>query len=525
MVDGTGRSPTSEDVRIVGDRIVEVAPDLSNDDSFVIDIRGRVLTPGFLDMHAHSEGPLWREPHHEPKLRQGVTFELLGQDGLGFVPIHPPDSIPLLNDRLVGWHGHLVDVGDAQSRISTFGESLEARGVGVNFGLLVPHGTIRLAVMGDSATHPSPDQLQHMTWLLKGGLHDGAFGLSTGLAYSPAAFASTEELIHLCRALTPQGVFVPHLRDYGDSAMNSYREGIVIAEQSQVHLHLTHAVMNGPSNKDAADRLMRLVDESSARISLDVYPYDAGSTYLHVLLPRRALGLSDADLLPLVSDKNRRPMLAAAFAESGIRWDQIKISGGISATTQRMAGLSLAEISQLSDTDPVDTFCDILTIDRLTTTCIHFNGHMGNIDRVLEGNDTAIASDSILVGEKPHPRGFGTFARLFERYVDSGRLSISEAVRRVTGLPARILGLQDRGVIAPGAVADIVCFDPARVREHSTYEDPRRVASGFDHVFINGRPIITGEEISGELAGRFVQRQRPRFESRIGRRPSTEGAK
>lgn len=506
VVDGTGRPPTVADVRVDGDRIVEVAPELPMADSRVIDIQGRVLAPGFIDLHAHSEGPLWREPGHEAKIRQGVTFELLGQDGLGFAPIESSPSAQILNDRLVGWHGVLEDVGAAQATISKFGDSLESRGVPVNFGLLVPHGTIRLSAMGDRAGPPSAHELQHMTRLLDRGLRDGAFGLSTGLAYTPAAFASREELVHLCRAMGRRGVFVPHLRDYGRAAMDSYSEGIEIAEESEVPLHLTHAVLNGPSNQDAAGHLMTLVSNSRARISLDVYPYDAGSTYLQLLLPRWAMETSEAERLSLIADRSQRSLLKTAFLESDVRWDRMKISDGQNDAVRQLAGLSIADIARQRNCHPVDVYCEILATDRLATTFVHFNGHMENIEKVLlDGVDTAVASDSILLGSKPHPRGFGTFARLFEQFVNTGKLSAWEAVRRVTGLPARILGLHHRGVISVGAFADIVCFDPSNVREHATYEQPRTFASGFDHVFVNGHPAILNDETTGDLAGKFVR--------------------
>jgi N-acyl-D-amino-acid deacylase len=503
VVDGSGADPRLTDVRVSGDRIVEVGDDLSASNSRVHSMEGKVLAPGFIDLHAHSEGPLWRDPFHEAKIRQGVTFELLGQDGLGFAPLFDERALARTKQTLMAWHGEVEGLEASQTGLATFGHTLAKRGIAINIGFLVPHGTIRIAAMERPSHAPSPVEMEAMLGLLRTGIREGAFGMSTGLAYAPAMFADTDELIALCSAIGDQGIFVPHLRRYSAGALSSYSEGIEIAKTSGTPLHLTHAVLNGPDNRGAAPKLLALLEGDSA-VSIDVYPYDAGSTYLHVLLPSWLAQKEPDDLLAALKETNVRDRLKQELDH--VDWSRVKIAGVHDIRLSQFAGHSLAAIASSEADHPIETLCRILTIDRLRTTCVHFNGHLGNIETLLlEYPRCAVASDSILVGSHPHPRGFGTFPRLFESYVVTGRMRLAEAVRRVTSLPAEILGVRDRGLIAPGMSADLVCFDPIEFRDRATYSHPRQFASGVLHLWVNGEPVILDGQLTGKLPGRFVR--------------------
>lgn len=518
-MDGSGGASRSADVRIVGSRIVEVGSALSRGDAQVVDGRGLVVSPGFIDLHAHSEGPLWRTPEHTPKVRQGVTFELLGQDGLGYAPFESAASSEILEERLTAWHGTSSRLPPLPRSLSDFADALQARGMAINAGFLVPHGTIRLSVMGDATDAASPSQLERMAQLVDSGIRDGGFGLSTGLVYPPARFAPTEELVSLCSAMDPEALFVPHLRDYGAAALSSYREAIEIAEAGGVNLHLTHAVLNGPSNIGAATGLLEMLRESAPETTLDIYPYDAGSTYLHVFLPDWIASQPKEQQRRLLGDPASRDPLSRHFRDLGLQWDQLYIAGVRHPALGRHVGASIAEIGQTVGTDPLAAYCDILLDDDFASICVNHNGHMENVDTLLlEWPRTAVASDSILVGQQPHPRAFGTFARFLERYVRSGEMSIEEGIRRITGLPARILRLANRGTVTAGSMADIVCFDPGAVRDNATFANPSEYPTGFVHVFVNGSPVILDGQTTNELPGRFVRSDLSTHSSRVAHR-------
>ena len=505
MVDGSGAPPVRADLRIDGGRIVEIGPDLSHGDSLVTDLTGKLVTPGFIDLHAHSEGPLWRDPHHLPKVAQGVTFELLGQDGLGFAPVENACDLRSLTERLAAWHGRLDENDLTWCRLSELMTALETRGLAINAGFLVPHGTLR-AVASASGAEPLTDRQWHtMESLLRGGLEDGAFGLSTGLAYAPARYADTEELVRLASIVGPEGLFVPHLRDYGQHAFDSYAEGIEIATRSGVRLHLTHALLNGSGNVDRATEFLELLNDTAPDATLDVYPYDAGSTYLHVFLPGWIETLEEAEQISSLREDHTRRRIESAT--SHINWDRVVLAGVEDPSLQRWTGSSVGDIARAQGVGSVDAYCELLIADKFKSTCVHFNGNAHNVDTLAHSPSAAIASDSILVGAQPHPRGWGTFARFIQKYVATGDIGVGPAIRKVTGLPASILQLGDRGLLKPGMRADLVSFDPAEVRENATYSHPKLLATGFDHVFVNGESVIADGEPTGNLAGMVVRAQ------------------
>lgn len=503
VVDGSGNGPRKADVRIVGNTIVEIGPDLPAGDSEVLHVAGQLVTPGFMDLHAHSEGSLWKDPQHLPKVAQGVTFELLGQDGLGFAPVTVGSCLEELAERLIAWHGRW-DIDDLTWRdLSSFFIALEGRGLGINVASLVPHGTLRLTVGVPTSRPPNPLELKGMQDLIAAGLSQGAFGLSTGLIYEPARHADFQELVELCRVLGPGRVFVPHLRDYQKHPFESYREAIDVADHAGSSLHLTHALLNGEQNSDRAGELLELISQAGDRTTADVYPYDAGSTYMHVFLPAEIATAPMAQLLASLRHVGVQERIGDAT--SHLDWNRVVVAGVDNPKLRPALGKSIQALAVEKHQHPVETYCQLLIDDRLSTTCIHFNGNWDNVSTLIKADGVAIASDSILVGELPHPRGWGTFARYIERFVASGDIEVGPAIYKVTGLPASILGVARRGVLRPGNHADLCCFDPGSVRERATYEVPRQLATGFTHVIVNGIPVIRDSQPTGELPGRVVR--------------------
>lgn len=502
VVDGTGREPFTADVRLIGATVAEVGPDLDRSDAVVVGLRGMVVAPGFIDMHAHSEGAIWRQPTHLPKVAQGVTFELLGQDGLGFAPVLDHGQLSFLADRLTAWHGSWEDRDLAWTDLASFGAALSGRGLGLNVGFLVPHGTLRVAVGAIDAAPATPNQVSAMRDLLATAMGQGAFGWSTGLVYEPARHADTNELVALGSVVGRNGVFVPHIRSYHVDAFDAYREAIDIATRAGAPLHLTHALLNGSENAGRADSLVSMMVDTSERVTADVYPYDAGSTYLHVFLPPGVSAGTTEEVSARLSDPSTRSAIVAAT--SHLDWERVVMAGVENPQLGWTVGLSVAAVARHRDCSPVEAYCWILTDDRLSSTCLHFNGNWENVVDVIRAPNVCVASDSILVGERPHPRGWGTFARFIERFVATGDLAIGPAIHKVTGLPASVLGMTNRGAVRAGAVADLVCFDPASVRDRSSFEAPRALAEGFEYVFVRGQPVLWQSEPTGRLAGEVV---------------------
>ena len=514
VVDGTGAPGFAGCVGISGSRIAVVShdPGLELTASRVIDGRGLAVSPGFLDLHSHSDLALLTDRAHLAKVAQGVTFELLGQDGLSYAPSDEATA-PQLRERLVGWNGPTELAFDS---LAAYLGRLDD-GVAVNAGCLVPQGNVRMMVMGWRQDPPTPYELDRMCSLVAQGMQDGAFGLSTGLTYTPGMYAGTDELVALCRVVTSYGGFLAtHHRSYGAGAIAAYEEMFEVARRSGVALHLSHATMNFDVNRGRAGDLLALVDDALVEgldVTLDSYPYLAGSTSLVSLLPSWAFAGGPKALAESLTDPGvRRRMLAALEVEGsdgchGVPpdWATITISGVLREDNSIWVGRSVADIAD--DRDPGETYLDLLLADAAGTSCLMHVGDEDNVRAIMTHRVHMAASDGLLVGERPHPRGWGTFPRYLAKYVrDEGVLSLEECVAHLTSRPARRLGLTDRGVVAEGLVADLAVFDPLTVRDVATYDEPRRTPTGIPYVIVNGTLVIDDGVRTDAVPGRALRR-------------------
>ncbi|WP_336630457.1 MULTISPECIES: N-acyl-D-amino-acid deacylase family protein [unclassified Microbacterium] len=526
LVDGTGAPARPADVRVRGERIAVVAERRGlapMPGERVIDGRGRVLAPGFIDMHAHSDLELLRPGDHAAKLAQGVTTEVIGQDGLSYAPVDDA-ALADIRARIAGWHGDLPDAEFTWRDVGGYLDRLDA-GVAVNAAYLVPQGNLRMLVVGHGARSATAEEIRRMRGLLADGLRAGAFGMSSGLTYAPGMHADREELVALCRVVAEHGGFwAPHTRGYGGGAREAYSEAIEIAHDAGCAVHLTHATMNFPSNAGRADALLALVDRAIADgvdVTLDTYPYRSGATTLAALLPSWAAEGGIEATLARLEDPGEAERIRVAVEETGsdgahgepIDWETIQISGVTDPALSVAVGRTVAELGRSrpvelgSPPSAFDAALALLRRDRLRTGILMHVGHEGNVRRIMAHPRHMGGSDGILVGDRPHPRGWGTFARYLRRYSrELGILGLEEVVRHLSGAPARRLGLADRGEVRVGAVADLALFDPARVRDEATYDDPRRPATGMDLVLVGGRVAVEDGRISGIRAGRSLRR-------------------
>lgn len=525
LIDGTGTPWYWADVAVQGDRIVALGPLGGAAAKQIIKAEGRIVCPGFIDMHTHSDlYPLYN-PLMEGKIRQGVTTEIVGHDGLGLAPVTSPTAVQL-RQQLAGWNGR-PDLEWDWGTITTYLDRFENR-VAVNVATHVPHGTVRMAVMGMDNRSPTPDELRQMQQLVDQGMREGAIGLSTGLTYAPAMFASDDEVVELCRVLRPyNGFYCPHHRNYGMQALEAYYDSIEIGRRASVPVHLTHCHLGYAINKGRAPELLAAIDRARAdgiEITLDTYPYLAGNTYLHAFLPYwMHEGGTEATLARLKSPdihKRLRHELEVTGSDgfNGVPmgWEMLQIGGIIGEHDPVLVGMFLPDAAARAGLTPYEFFVDLLIQTRLGVSCLAHIGNEENVQMILQHPAHVVGSDGILVGGRPHPRGWGTHVRFLAHYVrDLGLLSWAEGIRKMTSATARRIGCLDRGIVRPGFMADLVVFDPDTLRDTATYENPISYPEGVHFVAVNGVLAVEESQPTGATPGRALREPYGRKPERI----------
>jgi N-acyl-D-amino-acid deacylase len=516
VYDGSGAPGIRADVAVSGGRIAAVGNDLPAASS-TISADGLALSPGFIDMHAHSDLQILANPDHLAKVSQGVTLEVLGQDGLSFAPIDDPTR-SAVRRQIAGWNGEPDDFDFSWSTVAGYLDRLD-QGIACNAAYLVPQGTLRMMVVGTANRPATRAELDEMKRLLAVGLAEGAAGMSSGLTYTPGMFADTSELVELCRVVASYGgYYSPHQRSYGKGALEAYGEMIDVAREAGCALHLTHATMNFEPNRGRGGDLLALIDAGLADgvdITTDTYPYLPGATTLAAILPSwTAEGGPDA-LLARLNDPADRERITYELEQVGTDgchgcvtdWNTIEIGGVKNSALSSAVGKTIAAIATDLGQPPAAVFFDLLIRDNLATTILQHVGHEENVQAIMQHPTHTGGSDGILVGGKPHPRAWGTFPRYLAQYVrELGILDLADCIHHLTGRPARRLRLRDRGLIREGYAADLVLFDPSTVRDAATFENPRQQAEGIPWVLVNGVPVIADGRRTDELPGRAIRR-------------------
>ncbi|MCQ4040495.1 amidohydrolase family protein [Streptantibioticus rubrisoli] len=515
VVDGTGADRYRADVTVTAGFITEVGTNLTG--RHIIDADGLVLTPGFIDMHTHSDLEVLVEPEHPSRVTQGITCEVLGQDGLSYAPVDDT-TLAALRRQLAGWNGDPEGFDWNWRTVAEYLDRLD-RGIGVNACYLVPHGSVRMLAMGWDNRPPTAGELCLMRELLAQGMAQGAVGMSSGLTYPPGMYADTDELVALCRVVAEFGGFhAPHQRSYGKGALAGYSEMVEITRRSGCPLHLTHATMNFEVNRGRAVELLTLVDAALADgcdITLDSYPYLPGSTTLAALLPSWAAEGGPDALLARLAEPGARERIRVDLEERGsdgchgvvADWATIQISGVRNPRLADAVGRTVAELAAWRRRKGTEVFFDLLRQDELATTILQHVGHEENVRAIMRHPAHTVGSDGLLVGVRPHPRAWGTFPRYLAHYSRGlGILTLEEAIARMTGRPARRLKLDRRGLVRPGYHADLVLFDPHTVQDTATFDHPRRPAAGIEYVYVNGTAVLRQGSPTGALPGRALRR-------------------
>ncbi|AGK79685.1 D-aminoacylase [Streptomyces microflavus DSM 40593] len=525
VVDGTGEPSYRADVAVDGGRITEIhregSPGPRPAATRTVDADGLALAPGFIDMHAHSDLALLRDPDHSAKAAQGVTLEVLGQDGLSYAPADDR-TLAEVRRSITGWNGDGSDIDFDWRTVGGYLDRLDrnfgGQGIAVNAAYLIPQGTVRMYAVGWEDRPATNAELARMKELVDQGMREGAVGMSSGLTYTPGMYAEDAELTELCRVVARHGgYYCPHHRSYGAGALEAYEEMVQLTRNAGCALHLAHATMNFGVNKGKAPDLLALLDgalAAGADISLDTYPYTPGCTTLVAMLPSWAGEGGPESVLTRLADPESAEKIRHHLEVLGsdgchgvpIEWDTIEISGVSVPHLAEYVGRTVADSAALRGEEPWVTARRLLTEDRLGTTILQHVGHEENVQQIMRHPVHTGGSDGILQGDKPHPRAYGTFPQYLGRYArELGILALEECVAHLTSRPAARLRLADRGLVREGYRADLVLFDPETVAAGSTFEEPRTLPVGIPHVLIDGRFVIEDGRRTSVLAGRAVR--------------------
>ena len=515
IADSGSLSESGSDVLIQNSQIVSIGPSGtfgSRDAIRVVRAEGRVLSPGFIDTHSHEDHAPLLDDDDTSKVLQGITTEVNGNCGFSLAPIatsHSKDFVslverifPPLNYQWSDFRGYIDTL--AQHEFVT------------NFVNLIGHNTVRIAAMGSDNRPPTEAEFATMEKFIDEGIEAGAAGLSTGLIYPPGTFSTEAEVIRLAKRLPKSAVYTSHMRNESRHLLASVRETIDIARAAGVHCHISHLKMADRRRPGKLAEALDYIDEerrTGMAITQDIYPYAAASTMLTALLPpwmhdggadATLARLGSASVVSEVAKQIADPQ--ADFENFGLQagWENVVIS---TTDSHRFEGESIAAIAHRMKADPTDVVVKILREEKLKATMIVHAMREEDVELALRHPNTMIGTDGLPVGTggRPHPRGYGSFPRVLEHYVrDQGVLSLAEALRRFTALPAQTFGLQGRGRVKEGYVADLVLLDPDTLADNATFTHPTAPPKGIDDVFIAGERVVENGRWMGRRVGKYL---------------------
>lgn len=521
IIDGTGQPAFPADIGITNGQIVHIGPlNCPVEAAQTVDCSNLAVAPGFIDIHSHSDYLLLVNRTADSKITQGVTTEIGGNCGFSPAPVRGTN---LQDDD----GGTLSDLGipDRWDTLAEFYEVLDRTGVAVNFASFTGHGNLRKAAVGWEARPATPGELTEMKRLLAEAVEHGSLGLSTGLIYPPGCYAPLDELVALTEAgVKLGGFYATHMRDEGNALEEAVDEALEIGRRAESQVQISHHKACGRSNWGKVERTLATIDraiDEGLPVYADQYPYVATSTGLAALLPRWVHDGGKEAVLARLQDPDASVKIRqdietgpTAMRHSG-RWESVLITQVRNDANRWTEGQSLLQIAEEWAIDPISALFRLLVEEQLGVGMVNFILCEEDVERVMRHPRVCFGSDGTakaLTGPtsagKPHPRAFGTFPRVLNYYVrERGVIGLEEAVRKMTSLPADILGFGDRGRIKEGCAADLVVFDPARVRDTATYAQPFAFAEGIEHVFVNGQAVLANGKITGATPGKVLRRR------------------
>lgn len=525
IVDGTKKAAFMGHVIIQDDRIERIVSldDISIKDEKGIDTfingAGFVLSPGFIDTHSHSDLEILERKILEPKIRQGITTEILGQDGISMAPL-PKEYIEDWRKNIAGLDGDSEIIDWNYETTQGYLEAIKNANPTSNATYLIPHGNVRMAAMGLDNRNPNSEELEKMQIIIRDAMELGCVGLSSGLIYIPCAYSLEEEIIQLCKVISEyDGVFVVHQRSEANSILESMDEIIRIGLASGVRIHFSHFKICGKNNWDLLEDVLGKLDDAQKRglkVSFDLYPYTAGSTMLSVILPPWAHVGGTTKMLMRLQDQSSRERLKLEMREQNSKWDNFIEFAGVdgiyitnvkSKENKNNIGKNLRELGEFRCVDPLDAAFDLLIEENNHVGMIDYYGSEEHLKIFIQRDEMNVCTDGLL-GGKPHPRAYGSFPRIISKFVNEEKiLSLEEAIYKMTYGPASIFGLKDRGVIQVGAYADLILFHEENFKDLGTYLQPDQFPQGLKMVMINGHVIFDGDYHS-KASGKVIRRER-----------------
>ena len=520
IVDGTGSPWYSGDVGIRDGRIAAIGNLSAAARKRTVDAKGKAVAPGFIDMLGQSEATILVDPRLPSKIYQGITTEITGEGG----------SAAPLNDAIIAadraGYEHYKISPDWRTFRQYFAR-LEKQGMGINLASYVGATQVRRMVLGDADVQPTPEQLEKMKALVRDAMRDGAVGVSTSLMYAPAPYAKTEEIIALAsEAANFGGIYATHMRNESDSVLESIDEAVRIGREARIPVEIWHFKVAGKANFGRMPELVARVNRARAEgvdVEADTYAYTAWFNSMSAFVPAWAHDGGDAKLIERLKDPATRARIRKDMETPAKDWDNewdeisgpqdVMISVVENPALKQFQGKRLTEVAKTLNKDPMDALFDLLIEDKAFTECAVFGMSEPDVALALEqpwvsvDNDSSGTSPEGVLGEEhPHPRAYGTFPRILRKYVrEEKKLTLEEAIRKFSALPAQRMRLADRGVLKQGMWADVVVFDPETVRDVATFDDPNRLSEGMAYVLINGVPVIENGKMTGALPGKVLR--------------------
>jgi len=517
LYDGSGGSAYASDLGISGGKITAIG-DLSDAVGHVeVDATGKAVSPGFINMIAWGVTSLIRDGRGISDISQGITLEVFGE-GNSMGPLSPTmkAEFPKYWDQ----------VTPSWTTLGEYLEFLEEKGVSSNVASFIGATTARIHVLGRDDVEASPAQLLEMQSLVRSAMQEGAVGVASSLIYTPASFASTEELIALASAASEfGGIYASHMRNEGKGIFEALDELITIAREADIPAEIYHLKISYPPFWDRFDDVLEVIEaarRSGLNITADMYPYPAGSTGLDAIMPPWVKEGGIDQWIARMQDPDTRARLVKAMQENPDDWDNRLASGGAESVLlvefrnpdlKHLAGMTLAEVAQQRGMSPEETAMDLVIEDRTRVGAMYFNQSEDVVRKAIQQPWVSFCTDAVSVAAEGdqllnhrHPRTYGTFPRVLGHYVrDLQLLSLEQAVHRASGLPATNLSLRNRGFLREGYFADVLVFDPATIQDHATFEQPHQYSTGMEKVFVNGELVFEDGEHTGALPGQFVR--------------------
>lgn len=526
IVDGTGGPWFKADLSCKDGVIAQINNLAEAQAKNEVDAAGKIVTPGFIDAHSHTDFIAAVINNSDSRIHQGVTTEIVGMCGRTPAPV-ASDKLDHLKNHLapfipkqVEYNWHWQSTGDWLDIIDKQGHSTE-------LGIFAGHGTIRLAVMGFENRTPTASEMARMKTLLKEAMDNGALGMSSGLIYPPGIYTSKEELVELCKVTAAgNGIYATHLRNEGNELIEAVREALEIGRLSGCPVHISHHKASGKNNFGKVNTTLNLMEEARSDgidVTCDLYPYLAGSTLISALLPAWVHEGGVEQMIERASDSSSRKRIANELEKEATGWENLVKGAGwnhilicSSPSNTGFEGKTIGKCAREEGIPAVELMLDLIISDQGQTTIALFMLNEDNLKTVLTHRLSMIGSDGfgasytgVLARGKPHPRAFGTFPKVLGKYVrEEGVLTLEEAVWKMTGFPAQRFGLFDRGVLRPGAKADLVIFDSDLIIDQADFKNPYQKPKGIDSVYINSKPVVNKGIYSGDTFGRSIRKNK-----------------